>query len=138
MKGLLGLLVSVLFVGTAVASEPIGNEPGGALDTGKAVVNTLNPSGDVIIDCMHGGEIQVGTSVVAYSFKDWDNKIVNKLDARTGFFGVKGGYGTLSVALDRVTGIPVTKYIHAGWVGGYNGDRKTLVSGPVFGVKVEL
>src|SRR3990167_10389275 len=120
MKKLLMVLgiMSIGITGAAYADEPaIMNKPGNAWDNFKRVLETAEPSGDALFD-INDGEFRAGASIRLYTFEQVKVPVVNDLDLRLGWMETQGLYGTLSLALDRVTGKEVLKHAHIGWYGG--------------------
>ena len=141
MKNTLLFTVGILLVaGMAYADEPaILNAPGNAWDNAKKVLSMAEPSGDAIWS-MTGREFKAGSSIRLYSADGLKTPILNDLEARIGWFETVGLYGTLSIALDRATGKEILKYVHLGWMVGFDGDkdRDQLVTGPVIGAKLSF
>jgi hypothetical protein len=142
---LIAMLGLVMFSGIVQADDPVEapavlNDPSSAWENFKEVVSTLEPSADVIADFNHKSEFKVGSSIRLYSFEKWENPVINKFDTRVGWLETHGAFGTLSLALDRVTGNDLLKNVHiSGLVGGdFDRERDQLVLGGSVGAKVKF
>lgn len=123
---------------SAYADEPaIVNAPGNAYENFKRAIGTVEPSADAMWNA-NGREFKVGSSIRLYSLEKVRFPVVNDLDFRLGWFETVGLYGTFSLALDRVTGKDVLKYVHVGWMFGADFDQEgsKWVTGPVVGAKL--
>ena len=131
------LIAAVLLscAGVVRADEPaIVNEPANAWENFRKVLETAEPSGDALFD-ISNGEFRVGSSIRLYTFERVHVPVVNDLDLRLGWMETQGLYGTLSLALDRVTGKEVLKHVHVGWYGGRQFNEEDWMTGVVGGAK---
>ena len=134
MNKLFAVMVSVLLMsGTAFADEPaVVNDPSNAWDNFKQAVSVLEPSVDVLHNAADN-DFHVGSSVRLFTLEQW--KYTKWVDLRVGWSETKIGYGTLSLALDRVTGVDVLKHAHLGFWGGRDFDGDEFGYGLIAGAK---
>lgn len=133
MKRLLLAVAMLGMAGMAHADEPaVLNEPGNAWDNFKQAVSVLEPSADVLWN-VADDDFHVGSSVRLFTMEQW--KPVRWLDNRWGWSETKIGYSTLSLALDRVTGVDVLKHAHLSTFGGRDFSDSEWVYGLSAGAK---
>ena len=125
---LAGLL---LCSGLSYATEPIGNDPKGALEDFKKVIDRLEPRGGLFWN-LEANELiaTTGVKVLSYDLKEIPIELVAA-------YGVnKTVIGSLETDVLKIlkklsinVNIPVVT-VHAGFGAGYSGDSRDLVYGP--------
>lgn len=133
MKKLLLMAAIMMTAGIAQADEPaIVNEPGQASENFKQTLSTLEPSADVLFNAADN-DFSAGSSVRLVTLEKV--KYLSWLDGRAGWAETKIAYGTLSLALDRVTGQEILKHAHLGVWGGRDFDDHEFGYGVIAGAK---
>ena len=137
MKRLLlsiGILLSL--AGASVADEPaVVNDPANAGEVFKQFLSVGQPSLDYLFD-VRDQQGHVGTSIRIATLEKV--KYLSAVDVRGGFAETKVGYLELALALDRLTNVDLTRYLHLGWYAGKDFEGKNWETGFIFGVKADF
>ena len=133
------LVLSLLFVGFSsqlfADEESVVNDPTGAFEKFKAIVNTTKPQGGYLYN-LADGDFVVVTSVALYDMDKGSLRIGYGVDD-TAVLGLEANLGKVIPSTWPI--VPVAaKYIKAGFYGGRDFSGSEWIYGPSISIEVKF